>query len=186
MFSFSVKDVAFIALDSMKTKWSLGLLGCLLLFLFSCDKTEQKPIDEAKTLFTLVDPKDSGIHFSNTLKETAKENHLVNENFVTGAGVAIGDINNDGLPDIYFSGNQVHDKLYLNKGDMLFEDVTDTAGILKSDSWSTGVTFADVNGDGFQDIYICKNEQGNRDKSANLLYINSGKGTFHKWLRIMV
>ena len=178
MFSFSVKDVAFIALDSMKTKWSLGLLGFSFLFLFSCDKSEQKTVDVSKTLFTLVQPKDSGIHFSNTLKETAKENHLVNENFVTGAGVAIGDINNDGLPDIYFSGNQVNDKLYLNKGDMRFEDVSEKAGILKSDSWSTGVTFADINGDGYQDIYVCKNEQGDRNKSANLLYINSGNGTF--------
>ncbi|MDO6819136.1 VCBS repeat-containing protein [Zobellia sp. 1_MG-2023] len=159
-------------------KWSLRLVCVLFVLSASCNKSIEKPIDNATTLFTLVTSENSGIDFANTLTETAEENHLLNENFVTGAGVAIGDINNDGLPDIYFAGNQVHDRLYLNRGNMEFEDITEKAGILKTNSWSTGVTFADVNSDGFQDIYVCKNEQKNRDKSTNLLYINSGNGTF--------
>ena len=158
----------------------LILIALLFILTFSCKKENQKPIDDSKTLFTRVEPTNSGILFSNTLTETPEDNHLLNENFVTGAGVAIGDINNDGLPDIYFSGNQVNDRLYLNKGDMTFEDITEKAGILNLDSWSTGVTFADVNNDGFQDIYVCKNEQQDKSKSVNLLYINSGHDTFEE------
>lgn len=128
--------------------------------------------------FTLIDPSYSGITFENTLTETPKNNHLVNDEFITGGGVAAGDINNDGLPDIFLTGNQVNDRLYINKGELIFEDITDDAGLDDVDSWSTGVSFVDINADGYQDIYICKNVHENTAESANLLYINNGDETF--------
>ena len=149
-----------------------------LLISLSCSKKKMPSIEDNEYLFNLMSPEYTGIDFENTLVETATENHLINENFVTGAGVAIADINNDGLPDIYFSGNQVGDKLYLNKGNMIFEDITEKAGIGANNTWSTGVTFADVNSDGFQDIYVCKNVYSNIKSSHNLLFINNGDLTF--------
>jgi hypothetical protein len=152
------------------------LLGFILLI--SCNKNRSPKVQETDKHFTLINPKHSRINFENTLIETQKENHLINENFVTGAGVAIGDINNDGLPDIYFCGNQVNDKLYLNKGGFVFEDISEKAGINNINSWSTGVTFADVNSDGYQDIYVCKNIHDKNESSDNLLYINNGNLSF--------
>ena len=90
----------------------------------------------------------------------------------------MGDINNDGLPDLYFTGNQVFDRLYLNKGDMRFEDITEAAGILQEESWSNGVTLGDVNNDGYLDIYICKFDIRDGEFTKNLLYINNGDLTF--------
>ena len=93
-------------------------------------------------------------------------------NFYNGGGVAIGDVNNDGLSDVFVSSNFEENKLYLNKGDFHFEDITKKAGIVKKKFWSTGVTFADVNGDGLMDIYVCNS--GSRDERGNELYINEG------------
>jgi len=149
-----------------------------ILLLSSCSNEQSLPISDSDKHFTLVDNTYSGIDFENTLVETEQDNHLLNEKFVNGAGVAIGDINNDGLPDVCFSGNQVHDRIYLNKGNLKFEDITKSSGILQDDTWSTGVTFADVNADGYQDIYICKSARGSFEKSPNLLYLNNGDLTF--------
>lgn len=146
--------------------------------LTSCNQQKSNEVPISKTLFKLLDATRTGINFKNSLVETEEENHLINENFVTGAGVAVGDINNDGLADIYFGGNQVSDKLYLNKGDFEFEDITENSGLKGLNTWSTGISFADVNNDGFEDIYVCKNVQGNRKESANLLFINNGNLTF--------
>lgn len=151
----------------------LPLVG---LILTACQSTPSKK--ETNTLFTLLTPKATGISFNNQLQEDERNNHLVNDMFVAGAGVAIGDINNDDLPDIYFAGNQVPDQLYLNKGDLKFEAISEQAGILAEGNWSAGVTMADVNNDGYLDIYVCKSEQENEQLSGNLLYINNGNGTF--------
>ncbi len=156
-----------------------GTIILVVLSMGSCTKTHQPVLNETDKHFSLISSNHTGITFSNTLTESEKENHLINENFVTGAGVAIGDINNDGLPDIYFSGNQVKDKLYLNKGHLTFEDISLKSGIDDINSWSTGVTFADVNADGYEDIYVCKNVNQKRGVgSNNLLYINNGDLSF--------
>jgi hypothetical protein len=141
-------------------------------FLFCCGCDQ-----EVKTLFTRIDPSDSGVEFNNTIAEDDTFNIVDFYYVYNGAGVAIGDLNNDDLPDIFFTGNQVRDRLYLNKGNLKFEDITEKAGILKK-GWSTGVTMADVNGDGLLDLYVCKSGNYPAGKRANLLYINNGDLTF--------
>ncbi|MCS6905435.1 MAG: VCBS repeat-containing protein [Bacteroidia bacterium] len=139
----------------------------------------------AQPLFTLLPAERTGVYFKNPVLELEKDslsiNFLINPNFMTGGGVAIGDINNDGLQDIFFTANRVSSRLYLNKGNMVFEDITEKAGVTTK-GWCTGVTFVDVNLDGFLDIYVCRSsvfEDHNRpDARANLLFINNGNLTF--------
>jgi hypothetical protein len=126
-----------------------------------------------KKLFTDV-TEASGIKFTNNITETPQQNIMNYEYEYNGGGVAVGDVNGDGLPDIYFTGNQSGNKLYLNKGNLKFEDVTDQAGVGGKASWATGVTMADVNGDGLIDIYVCYSGNGDIASRANLLYINQG------------
>jgi hypothetical protein len=128
-----------------------------------------------KTSFESVDPETSGIQFTNILTESEKMNHGIYKYLYMGGGVSVGDINNDGLPDIYFTGNQVSNRLYLNKGGMKFEDVTDQARVGGDDRWMTGTTMADVNNDGLLDIYV---SVSGLENTANLLYINNGDTTF--------
>ncbi|MBS1603712.1 MAG: VCBS repeat-containing protein, partial [Bacteroidetes bacterium] len=130
------------------------------------------------TLFQLLSPGQTGIDFDNKLEYDEAFNIFTYRNFYTGGGVAVGDINNDGLPDIFFTGNQVDNKLYLNKGNFHFEDITEKAGIRKAGKWSTGVCMADVNGDGLVDIYVCSSGIAKGDTRPNQLYINNGNGTF--------
>jgi len=112
--------------------------------------------DNQDTVFTLLPAGKTNIDFNNELKEDEDNNVLSYQYFYNGGGVAIGDLNNDGLQDIYFSGNMTDDKLYLNKGNFAFQDITKAAGVAgRSESWKTGVTMADVNGDGLPDIYVC-------------------------------
>ena len=113
--------------------------------------------NEPKTLFTKVDSNLSGLNFNNQLSENDSINILDNEFVYNGAGVAIADINGDGLEDIFLAGNQVDNKLYLNEGKLKFRDISKEAQIGKTDSlqWSSGVTVLDINLDGLQDIYIC-------------------------------
>ncbi|MGB3774618.1 MAG: CRTAC1 family protein, partial [Leeuwenhoekiella sp.] len=120
----------------------------------------------------------STVHFSNTLTETRDQNILDYLYFYNGGGVSIGDINNDSLPDIYFTGNQVKNKLYLNKGNFNFEDITSKAGVAGSATWNTGTTMADVNGDGLLDIYVCAVVGINGFMGYNQLFINNGDLTF--------
>ncbi len=138
----------------------------------------KEELDNIDKLFTSLPSAYTGLSFENTLTETKENNHLVNDEFITGAGLAVGDINKDGLPDIFITGNQVEDRLYLNKGNLRFEDITEQAGIAMVKTWSTGVTMADVNNDGHLDIYICKNVHKDTPNSKNLLYINNGDLTF--------
>ncbi|MCR9290380.1 MAG: VCBS repeat-containing protein [Bacteroidetes bacterium] len=156
----------------------------LLLFCFlSCsisekDSFETTNLSEDTPYFTLLNPSETGIHFNNKLEDEAEVNYMTHDGTYQGAGVGVGDINNDGLPDIYFSGNKVPDKLYLNKGNMQFEDITESAGLGEKRGWSTGVTFADVNNDGWMDIYVCKFLLDNAKLLTNQLFINNGDKTF--------
>ncbi|MDO6470460.1 VCBS repeat-containing protein [Maribacter sp. 1_MG-2023] len=154
------------------------VLLIFLVLISSCTKKKKLPVSDTDKRFTLIDYTYSGIDFENSLVETQEDNHLLNEKFVNGAGVAIADINNDGFPDIFFTGNQVHDQIFLNKGNLQFQDITESSGIHNVKTWSTGITFADVNADGYQDIYICKSAKGDFEESPNLLYLNNGDLTF--------
>ena len=104
--------------------------------------------------FSRVAPEETGVNFRNNIVENAQVNYLIYDGMYQGAGVGVGDFNNDGLQDLYFAGNMVGDKLYFNKGNFEFEDVTVKAGIREHGGWSTGVTVADLNNDGWQDIYV--------------------------------
>jgi enediyne biosynthesis protein E4 len=157
------------------------LLRCPLYFLclftlsavlFSCSQSNLKK--GSGHLFKLLGEEQTGINFSNNLSYTEDFNPYTYRNFFNGGGVAIGDINNDGLPDLFFCSNQHSNKLYLNKGNFTFEDITDKAGVASSEVWSTGVTMADVNGDGWLDIYVCKSVDLGGGNRGNELYINNG------------
>ncbi len=135
------------------------------MFFISCDEHESK-------LFKLKT--NSGIDFKNELSQTPDLNILTYLYYYNGAGIAAGDFNNDGLTDLYFTGNQVADKLYINIGNLQFKDITKTSGIDNLDGWTTGVTLVDINNDRFLDIYICKVGDYKNIKGKNLLYINQG------------
>ncbi len=137
----------------------------------------ESPQDEKKA-FELIPPSKSGVNFRNDLTYSERLNTYTYRNFYNGAGVAVGDINNDGLVDIYFCGNQVDNKLYLNKGNFQFEDITEKAGVACKDVWSTGVSMADVNNDGLLDLYICKAGPKGGENRHNELFINNGDLTF--------
>ena len=129
-------------------------------------------------MFTLLGSGKTGIHFKNILKETEEFNVLSYGYLYNGGGVSIGDINNDGLSDIYFTGNMVGSRLYLNQGNMKFKEIAESAGVFAAGLWNTGTTMADVNADGFLDIYVCRSAAANSDKRSNLLFINNGDLTF--------
>jgi enediyne biosynthesis protein E4 len=161
---------------------SSNLLYTLASIIFSsaCSGCKQsaEPKAEDKTAFTLITHIASGIHFNNTLKEDEDFNIIEYLYFYNGGGVAIGDINNDGLADIYFSSNQESNRLYLNKGNFIFEDITDKAGVAGAGNWKTGVAMADVNGDGLLDIFSCGVGGYKKFTGRNQLYINNGDLTF--------
>src|SRR5882762_943631 len=127
-----------------------GVYPVVVMLLTACSHSE---VQKVPALFESVAPEQTGIDFVNTLKYTDEFNIFTYRNFYNGGGVALGDINNDGLIDIYFTSNMGANQLYLNKGNFQFEDVTDKAGVTGTRAWSTGVSLADVNGDGWLDIY---------------------------------
>ena len=141
---------------------------------FSC-KNSNKP----DGLFEELNGSDTGIDFENKVSNTEEFNIFNYRNFYNGGGVSIGDINNDGLPDIYFTANMGDNKLYLNKGNWKFEDITAKAGVAEPTKWSTGVVMVDINGDGLLDMYVCNaGYQKFVNKQGNSLYINNGDLTF--------
>lgn len=132
-------------------------------------------------LFSLLPSERTGVSFINKIKDDKEKNILLYANFYGGAGVGIGDFNNDGLQDIYFAGNIVADKLYYNLGDFKFEDVTASAGIVDDKGWSTSVVVADINNDGFLDIYVTKELYDHQPElRKNRLYLNKGDGSFRE------
>ena len=134
--------------------------------------------DKKGKLFTSLSHKRTGIDFRNWVKESESFNVLDYGYLYNGAGVAIGDVNNDGLEDIYFCSNLTKNRLYLNKGKFRFKDITDEAGVGGPGTWSNGVTMADINGDGFLDIYVCTSTDGRAQYRKNLFYLNNGDLTF--------
>src|SRR5215470_11544914 len=159
----------------MKTKLSIQFRlvcsGFLLMTFVSCHRSN--------TLFTSLSPSRTGIDFTNTLEKKKAFGILYFLCYYNGGGVAIGDINNDGLPDIYFTANSKgHNKLYLNKGNFEFEDITDKAGVAGTADWCTGVSMADVNGDGLLDIYVSAVSGKFGLQGHNELFINNGNNTF--------
>ncbi len=168
----------------MKSNTSFVILLGLLLPT-ACGKDEQSASEDNKPLFSLLDATQTGIDFENTLVETQESNIITYEYIYNGGGVAVGDLNNDGLSDVYLSGNQVKNKLYLNKGSISFEDITAASGIEEKDGWKTGTSMADVNGDGLLDIYVCYSgnapQEGvtepvvrDYEPRSNQLFINQG------------
>ena len=155
-------------------------LLCLPVLFFCCenDKDSKKKIEKSSTLFTLMASSETGIDFRNDIQNQKDFNIFAYRNFYNGGGVAIGDINNDGLPDVFMTANMNENKLYLNKGDFKFEDISASAGITGNKPWSTGAVMADVNNDGLLDIYVSNagNMEGNNHD--NDLYINNGDLTF--------
>jgi hypothetical protein len=150
----------------------------LSLFLLNSCHNKDKDQETGDPLFQLQPTSVTGINFNNVVTDTKEFNVFKYRNFYNGGGVAIGDVNNDGLPDIFFTSNMGENKLYINKGNWKFEDVTEKAGVKGIHKWHTGVTMADVNGDGWLDIYVCNSGDIKGDDRANELYINQKDGTF--------
>lgn len=129
------------------------------------------------TLFTQLSSSETGITFANTLRDSPEFNVLKYGYFYNGGGVAAGDFNNDGLIDLYFTGNLKPNRLYLNKGNFEFDDVTERAGVGAADGWNTGVSLVDINADGWLDIYVCRSAAGNAKLRRNLLFVNNGQSS---------
>lgn len=150
----------------------------LVTLIFSCnkEKVENAKIVTENKIFKSLDHIVSGIDFQNTLTETDSLNYFTYGYMYMGGGVSVGDINNDGLIDLFFTGNQVKNRLYLNKGNLKFEDITEKAGISGDNRWYTGVTMSDVNNDGYLDIYCSVG--GKFKPKQNQLFMNNKNGTF--------
>jgi enediyne biosynthesis protein E4 len=160
----------------MKSGYARPLFFVITVFFISC-QYKKEPKQES-TLFQLLPSSSTGITFNNKVADDGEFNVFNYRNFYNGGGVAIGDVNNDGKPDIFFTSNQGDCKLYLNKGNWKFEDVTEKAGLKGLKRWHTGVTMVDINGDGWLDIYICNSGGLKGADMANELYINQKDGTF--------
>ncbi|WP_299520440.1 VCBS repeat-containing protein [Winogradskyella sp.] len=152
-----------------------------LFMVVGCNDAPKRDLCPAELVggFELLSPEKTGIDFQNTIKESTYFNHYYYSQMYVGSGVAIGDINNDGLPDVFFGGNQVEDRLYLNKGNLQFENITKTSKVARNSGWTWGVTMADVNADGYLDIYVSRNGNSMKlEDRRNKLYINNQDLTF--------
>jgi enediyne biosynthesis protein E4 len=155
----------------MPALWLLCLAA-----LTGCRPNTEAP--DTNTLFSEMPTAHTGIKFVNKLEYSEEFNVYTFRNFYNGGGVGIGDINNDGLPDLFFCGNMESNRLYLNKGNFQFEDITDKAGLNSTGAWTTGVSMVDINGDGLLDIYICKSGDPGSPRRHNELFINNGDLSF--------
>lgn len=164
-------------MDPPFTKTTRSFLVVMLVFSFLHAFSQQG------VLFEEMPAKHTQIKFANKITETPEFNIFNYGYLYNGAGVAVGDINNDGLEDIYFTGNMLSDKLYLNKGNFQFEDITRKAGISTSGGWKTGVCMVDINNDGWLDIYVSYSGRGEPDSRRNKLYINKGNLMFEEQAR---
>ncbi len=161
---------------------NLNTFLCVLLSVLCCcnpiSDSDQATAPTEQTLFELLDSDKTGVNFSNQVTDGEHFNILTYRNYYNGGGVAIGDINNDSLPDIYFTANQRPNRLYLNQGGFVFKNITEQAGVGGKKAWSTGVTMADVNGDGLLDLYVCNSGDIEGGQKENELFINNGDLTF--------
>src|SRR4030095_8531868 len=180
----------------MKMKLIIGA-GCILIvgLLSSCnsgykkadltvidfptyDSTKFDPLDKPSgKLFDILTNKTTGLNFSNDVGFRMRSDNNIYNYFYNGAGVAVLNANGDSLPDLYFTGNLVPDKLFINEGHMHFRDVSEEAGIkTRNKGWSTGVSIVDINNDGYDDIYVCRSRW--KDSLSHFLYVNDGTGHF--------
>src|SRR6185312_5891409 len=139
----------FILHGAQNMNYKLLFPAAFLVLFFGCNFSQKGKINAKDALFQLIPSSQTGITFNNKVEDTKDFNVFKYRNFYNGGGVAIGDVNNDGKPDIFFTSNQGNNKLYINKGNWKFEDVTEKAGVQGIHKWHTGVTMADVNGDGW-------------------------------------
>jgi hypothetical protein len=178
-------DIPIRDVISVRIPFSLILSFLFTIILLSCDSKSAYEHYKESGLFKLIDNRKANIDFINQLDYTGKLNPYSYHNLFNGAGVGLGDINNDGLLDIYFCGNLADNRLYLNKGNFKFEDITDKARVACKNEWSAGVSMVDINGDGWLDIYVCQSGIiSSRDRYSELftkyneLFINNGDLTF--------
>ncbi|TNF41697.1 MAG: VCBS repeat-containing protein, partial [Cytophagales bacterium] len=156
---------------------TFSYLGFTFFFLLSLGRLDGLAQNNP-TQFEKLNPKSSGVTFKNQLKEDRENNILRYEYFYNGAGVAVGDLDNDGLEDLFFTGNMVPNRLYKNLGKLKFEDVSKSSGTQGKNAWTTGVSMADVDGDGLLDIYVCYSGKGPESSRKNELWINKGNFKF--------
>ncbi len=155
----------------------LLIILVVILLISSCKENDKMRQEIKNTLFTKLDASQTGIDFINKVDNEKDFNVFKYRNFYNGGGVAIGDINNDGLPDVYLTANRSKNKLYLNKGDFKFEDISESSNSAGKRSWSTGVVMVDINADGWLDIYVCNAGNLKGDDQKNELFINNGSST---------
>jgi len=157
----------------------IPLLVLLAVISLSCSKTAEVPLQNSKDrIFKRLPASETGLTFTNSLEESEDFDVFRYRNYYNGAGVSIGDINNDGLADVYITSNSSVNKLFLNLGNFRFKDITKSAGVGGTKAWSTGVSMADVNADGLLDIYVCNSGDIKGDDKENELFINNGDLTF--------
>ena len=158
----------------MRRFWNSLLLLSIILLTAACSNKKEKTSTAA--IFKKLNPEQTGVQFENTLIENDSLNYFTYAYIYMGGGISVGDINNDGLTDLFFTGNMVPNKLYLNKGNLQFEDISESAGIDGDSRWYTGTTMVDINNDGYLDIYCSVG--GKFGPKENQLFINNGDNTF--------